>query len=105
MHTSAANCCVLVECPEHSSILCFSVPSRLLYLEYNVAILDGYSLCFLVVVDFVLHLSHDLVEMRTILACVPANFEVNDDGREFVERAKDLVVQVDQRETEGDKRQ
>ncbi|CBJ31449.1 conserved unknown protein [Ectocarpus siliculosus] len=42
---------------------------------------------------------YDLVEMRAILACLPAKFEVDDDGRkaawraEFVQRAKGLVAQ------------
>lgn len=38
---------------------------------------------------------------RDILACLPAKFEVNDDGREFVQRAKDLVAQVNERERES----
>ncbi|CAN0157816.1 unnamed protein product, partial [Ectocarpus fasciculatus] len=42
---------------------------------------------------------YDLVEMRAVMACLPAKFEVDDDGRkaawraEFVQRAKGLVAQ------------
>ncbi|CAM9444220.1 unnamed protein product, partial [Ectocarpus sp. 12 AP-2014] len=42
---------------------------------------------------------YDLVEVRAILACLPAKFEVDDDGRktawraDFVQRAKGLVAQ------------